>query len=151
MNIGFYEIDVGLGPSTDFEGMRIAAMQDMNNDKLIDLITLNSDANVITVFYFSDATKQYSTSAEIVLSATQQVQSVVVTKSATALQGLMAVVSDSATGNTTLQWYSQTQTSWGGYSFSSMTLNEMNNVVIMPNTQPIVMDINGDQIMDVLY
>ena len=63
----------------------------------------------------------------------------------------MAVVSDSASGNTTLQWYSQTQTSWGGYSFSSMTLNEMNNVVIMPNTQPIVMDINGDQIMDVLY
>jgi len=57
----------------------------MNNDKLIDLITINSDANVITVFYFSDATKQYSTSAEIVLSATQQVQSVVVTKSATPL------------------------------------------------------------------
>jgi len=32
-----------------------------------------------------------------------------------------------------------------------MTLNEMNNVVIMPNTQPIILDINGDQIMDVIY
>jgi len=92
--------------SLDFEGMRITAMQDMNNDKLIDLITVNSASNVITVYYFSDATKQYSISAEIVFQPNQQVQSVVVTKSPTVLQGLMAVVLDSSAGNTTMQWYS---------------------------------------------
>ena len=56
--IGFFEIDVGLSNSTssDFEGMRIAAMQDMNNDKLIDLITVNSASDLITVYYFNSAT-----------------------------------------------------------------------------------------------
>ena len=59
MLIGFFEIDVGMGNSAtpEFEGMRIAAMQDMNNDKLIDLVTLNSAANLITVFYFNSATE----------------------------------------------------------------------------------------------
>lgn len=52
--------------SIDFEGIRIAAMQDMNNDKLIDLVTVNAAADLITVYYFNSATHQYTTQAEIV-------------------------------------------------------------------------------------
>ncbi len=45
----------------------------MNNDKLIDLITVNTEANIITVNYFSAEDNEFSEQSEIVLNLTQYV------------------------------------------------------------------------------
>lgn len=58
--------------------MRIMALQDMNNDNLIDLVTINTAANAVTVYYFKD--NQYKTSSEFQITGNGKIQSVVPTK-----------------------------------------------------------------------
>ena len=44
LGVGYYNIDMGLSISdSNFDGDRIMAIQDMNNDKYADLVTLNED------------------------------------------------------------------------------------------------------------
>lgn len=52
-----------MGLKTDdetFDGHRIMAIQDMNNDKFVDLITLNEAADTVTVHYFDEYTGKYT-------------------------------------------------------------------------------------------
>lgn len=48
---GYLPLNVGL-PTVSATGNRILAINDVNNDKLDDLITSNSDGSVITVYYW---------------------------------------------------------------------------------------------------
>ena len=68
---------MGLGDSTTFDGQLIMAIQDMNNDKLVDLVTLNTERNEVTVNYFDGL--NYSQTAQFKVSGL--VESVVPTKS----------------------------------------------------------------------
>ncbi len=64
--LGYYDIDVGLSKDDLFQGMRILALQDMNNDNLIDLVTINTAANAATVYYFKDNSYSMSTEFQII-------------------------------------------------------------------------------------
>ena len=55
---GYYDVDVGLPETTD--GMRIMAIADLNNDKLNDLVTVDSSAQTVTVYYYSDDNYKYN-------------------------------------------------------------------------------------------
>lgn len=66
--------------ATEFDGQRIIAIQDMNNDKQADLITINTDATTITVHYFNEADQKYTTTAEFQVTTSGKIQSVVPTK-----------------------------------------------------------------------
>ena len=124
------------------------ALQDMNNDKVTDLITINSDSTAITVYYFDQGTNKYTTTSEFQVTTSGTIQSVVPTKTQNYLQGLMVVVKDNDT--TSIQWYTQSETSWG-YKFLPQTTSDLQGLQIMTDTQPIMLDLNGDQIMDIMY
>ena len=40
-------------PTVSATGNRIMAINDVNNDKLDDLITSNTEGNILTVYYFN--------------------------------------------------------------------------------------------------
>jgi hypothetical protein len=52
----------------------------MNNDKLADLITINTDSTAITVYYFNEEDNKYTTTSEFQVTTTGKIQSVVPTK-----------------------------------------------------------------------
>lgn len=81
--VGFYDVDVGLGTSTD--GIRILAISDINNDKYDDLITLNSANNIVTIRYFDPSSMTYLDTASITLSSTASVQAAFITNTPTLL------------------------------------------------------------------
>lgn len=43
------------------------AINDVNNDKLDDLITSNTEGNILTVYYFNEENYDYSKTAQITL------------------------------------------------------------------------------------
>lgn len=53
--LGYLPLNVDI-PTVTATGNRILAINDLNNDKLDDLITSNADGSVITVFYYDAAT-----------------------------------------------------------------------------------------------
>lgn len=63
----------------------------MNNDKFVDLITVNDRADEVTVHYFDEYTGKYSTTSQFAIQD-GTIRSVVPTKSQTDLQGLMLVI-----------------------------------------------------------
>jgi len=44
---------------------------------------------------------------------------------------------------TTVQWYTQANTSWGK-KFSPQTTSDLQGLEIMRDSQPVVLDLNGD-------
>lgn len=105
---GFYEVNVGL-PAKD---VRMMAMADLDNDKLTDLVTINQSGQEVTVRFFTPSTNKYSrTTSFTAASKGELVTSILVTKSHTHLQGLIAVVQeDKKNGATSLKHYTQLST-----------------------------------------
>lgn len=48
----------------EFDGERIAAMGDLNDDKWMDLVTCNEAGNQITVHFYNDKTMTYENSSK---------------------------------------------------------------------------------------
>ena len=90
---GYYDVDVGL-PSGG-TGLRVMSISDLNNDKLNDLVMINSAGDTVTVYYFDDATLKYSDHATFTLPSGYLVDNVIPTNSPHALQGLIIVASQS--------------------------------------------------------
>ena len=70
------------------------ALGDMNNDKLIDLVTLNADRDHFTVHYQQADTKTYTAANPVQVfmgSSDAQVASIVISKNMLDLQGLYVV------------------------------------------------------------
>ena len=59
--VGYYDVNVGLPENA--EGLRIMSIGDLNNDKLNDLVMLDSTGTIGTVYYFDDSTSMYSHSS----------------------------------------------------------------------------------------
>ncbi len=55
--LGYYDVDVGL-PDTQ-AGLRVMSIQDLNNDKMNDMITIDDAAQKVTIFYFSESSLKY--------------------------------------------------------------------------------------------
>ena len=60
---GFYTLDDKLIEDSLGEGMKIIAIGDMNNDKHIDLVTVNSDLDHFTVYFFDKESMSYNKSS----------------------------------------------------------------------------------------
>lgn len=60
-------------------------------------------------------------------------------------------VRDLKSQTTSFQWYSQQSTGEGSYNFSPDLNNTLWAAALSPQTQPMVLDIDGDQNMDVLW
>ena len=71
------------------------SISDLNNDKLNDLVMINSAGDTVTVYYFDDATLKYSDHATFTLPSGYLVDNVIPTNSPHALQGLIIVASQS--------------------------------------------------------
>ena len=67
-------------PSVSATGNQIMAINDLNNDKLDDLIMANAEGTVLTVYYFVATTLSYGITAEIQLPENIYVRNVFVTK-----------------------------------------------------------------------
>lgn len=100
MNAGLPTID-----TPGFEGLRIMAVGDLNNDNKLDLVAANADATELTAFYFNSDTYSYDITATIEMPANHKAESVVISKEAKPLQNLLVVVNNTPTSETTLQWY----------------------------------------------
>jgi hypothetical protein len=126
-------------------GTRILAINDVNNDKLDDLITSNSDGTVITVFYYNAETQSYSTVSQINMPTDTYVRVAYVNRTANQLQGLMFYVLDDSTPSdpkTKLLLYTQSILD-GQYSWTPDITSNVNGL-LMNDIQPMILDINGD-------
>jgi hypothetical protein len=126
-------------------GTRILAINDVNNDKLDDLITSNADGTVITVFYYNAETQSYSTVSQINMPADTYVRVAYVNRTANQLQGLMFYVLDDSTPSdpkTKLLLYTQSILD-GQYSWTPDITSNVNGL-LMNDIQPMILDINGD-------
>lgn len=67
MYIGFYSVDVGLksslsDPSQNFNGNKIFALGDLNNDKLNDIVTVSDDQKSFQPYYFNAESYKFTAS-----------------------------------------------------------------------------------------
>ena len=54
-SLGFYNVDVGLGNSqdtADFQGLKLFAMGDLNNDKMNDIVTVNANQTAFRAWFY---------------------------------------------------------------------------------------------------
>jgi hypothetical protein len=113
-------------------GTRILAINDVNNDKLDDLITSNADGTVITVFYYNAETQSYSTVSQINMPADTYVRVAYVNRTANQLQGLMFYVLDDSTPSdpkTKLLLYTQSILD-GQYSWTPDITSNVNGLLM---------------------
>ena len=98
--IGYYEVDVGL--PANGEDLRIMGIADLNNDKLNDLIMIDSAGSTGTVYYFDDSVGTYAHSASFSLPTGYTCDGIMPTAIPSALQDLIVVASkvDDSTGTT---------------------------------------------------
>ena len=88
-------MNVGLNAADDTTGLRIMSIDDVNNDKLNDLIMVDANRQTVTVFYFDDSTLSYSSSASFDLPNDYFVDNILPTSRAQDLQDLIIVASAS--------------------------------------------------------
>lgn len=77
--------------NSSFDGQRIMAITDMNNDNQIDLVTVNSDSDAVTVHYFDDTTGQFTNTSQFNVQD-NKIVSIVPSSAQTKLQGLALVL-----------------------------------------------------------
>ena len=157
--IGYYEVDVGL--PTNGDDLRIMGIADLNNDKLNDLIMIDSAGTSGSVYYFDDDMGTYAHSASFKLPTGYTCDGILPTAIPSALQDLIVVASkvDESTDTTETKLFYYTQSDMGSASASSgadryswtETSNTLNSLSLYPGSQPLALDINGDQAMDLLY
>ena len=146
--LGYYPVNIGL-PN---EPMRIMAIGDLNNDKYNDIVTTNSDGSIFSVHYFEESNLTYVNSVSIDLPQGLYIDSVVVMKAAQPYQSLLIVASEkSQTGETEYKTkmlvYDQVKNTDGTitYEWALSTTSVLSDVEIMAGSQPMLLDINGDQ------
>lgn len=49
--------------SNNTDGTRIMAISDVNNDKFNDIITVNTQGTVVTVYYYNEVAQNYGSSS----------------------------------------------------------------------------------------
>lgn len=106
--LGYYEVDVGLPNAT--AGMRIMAIADLNNDKLNDLITVDSSAQTVTVYYYADDNFKYGNESSFDVENGWAIDSIIPTSISSGLQDLIVVASKASSGgslSTKLLYYEQ--------------------------------------------
>lgn len=145
---GYYEVDVGL-PAEAPEGLRIMAMNDMNNDKTTDLVTISADSTTVTVYYFDEGQQKYASSSDFTVPSGWYVDSVIPTNAQQDLQDLILTVSKPATSSTgsletKFLYYTQTLTTAGTYTWKSLETG-LDSADMLAGSQPMALDINGDQ------
>ena len=136
--------------------MRIMAIADLNNDKLNDLVTVDATAQTVTVFYYDDTVNKYSKESSFDLEKGWTVDSIIPTAIVSGLQDLIVVASKASSGSlqTKMVYYKQRQA--GGENIISqytweLESNELSETALYPGSQPMTLDVNGDQAMDLLY
>ena len=99
--LGYYEVDVGL--PLNGQGLRVMSIADLNNDKLNDLVMIDSTGTKATVYYFDDSSGTYAHNAEFTLPAGYTCDGVMPTAIPSQLQDLIVLASkvDSVSGDAT--------------------------------------------------
>ena len=152
---GYYEVDVGLPDSPG--GMRIMGIADVNNDKLNDLITVDSTAQQVTIYYYNDASFKFDTASTFDVENGWTINSIIPFTATSGLADLILVVSKYSQGSlqTKLQYCKQEQSgsSESGTEYHTWKIeqNQLSDTMIQPGSQPMTLDVNGDQSMDLLY
>ena len=136
-------------------GMRIMAIADINNDKLNDLITVDSSAQTVTVYYYDDSNWKYTSTSNFDVEAGWKIDSIIPTSITSGLQNLIVVASKGA-NSTKLLYYKQKQNGSSSatanhYSWDLDDKNELTGLELAAGSQPMTLDVNGDQSMDLLY
>lgn len=111
----------------NFDGMRVMAISDMNNDKYNDLITLSTDSMTVSVYYFNKETLQYDVHTSFFVGSGMTAEGVIVMKEPRELQSLIVVAYDKT--GTYLRLFEQFKTSYGGgyvFSFASYVDSTLN-------------------------
>ena len=107
---GFYEIKSGL-KDPNFEGMKVVAFGDLNNDMHVDVVTLNADMDTFTVHYYDPVTLTYSPSQPVHVDTTSnskiRVESIVLSKNVQELQNLYVVYYSGSQSQPTLKVFKQ--------------------------------------------
>ena len=84
MYVGFYPLKDGVIQDLHSgEGLKIMAMGDVNNDKHIDLVTVNNQQDHFTVHFYQGETMQYNSSLPIQVDKTSnnvQIASIVISR-----------------------------------------------------------------------
>ena len=136
------------------------AIGDLNNDKLNDLVTVDVDRNTVNVFYYDDSSLTYSKQSSFDVESGWTIDSVIPTAITSGLQDLIVVVSRKASSGfqngsiqTKMLYYKQNQASGKANSQYVWELeqNELSDTNLAPGSQPMTLDVNGDQAMDLLY
>jgi len=145
-------VNVGLPDGTE-DGTRIMSIQDMNNDKLNDLVTMDTTGATITVYYFDDSNSMYSSESSFDLPSGWFTDSIIPTNSASPLQNLIVIASNGEGWGTTLEtrmfYFEQSAKSSGTdlvnkYTWKQ-TSSDLDNIELMAGSQPMALDINSDQ------
>ena len=100
-------------------GMRVMAIADINNDKTNDLVTIDSTAQTVTVFYYDDSNFKFNKESSFDIEQGWTIDSVIPAPITSGLSDLIVVASRYHSGSlsTKMLYYSQKQA--GGDSSSS--------------------------------
>lgn len=112
----------------------------------------------LTVFYYQESTDMYSSSSAFSMPEGYLVDGVVPTNIAMPLQNLVVTASktDPTTNelSTKMFYFKQSESTSADTAVKykwTETANALNDFKIYPGSQPMALDINGDQAMDLLY
>ena len=136
--------------------MRAMSIGDLNNDKMNDLVTVDNTAKKVTVYYFSESSLKYSTSASFDMPDGWTVDSVIPTSNPTQLQDLIIVGSKYTQDKLQTRFFYFEQSSTSNKSGTSrfsweQATSSLDDIKLYPGSQPMTLDVNTDQAMDLLY
>ena len=125
---------------------------DMNNDKLNDLVMIDESRQTVSVHYYDDSSLSYAQTSSFDLPSGWFVDNIIPTTVPKEYQDLIIVASnvDDTTDalSTRLFYYTQQRVETTGsqsmYSWSRGR-SPLDEIKLYPGTQPITLDIDGDQ------
>ena len=125
------------------------SISDLNNDKTNDLVVVDATGTTLTAYYYDDTASVFGNSASFSLPAGWFVDGVFPTNIPQALQNLIVMASrNDAAGalESKLFYFKQSEVSGAASLYAwKETSSDLNNIALYPGSQPMLLDVNGDQ------
>lgn len=147
----FSEIDVGLNNNTmsQQEGRIALAQGYIDHDKFIDVAVINQKRDKFAVLFYDPINAVFDLSDYFMVDSAQEtsvITSIIIMKDSSELQSFMIVYKKEAASKTSfLKFFIQSER--GVFNETNSTLS---NFELFRNTQPMLIDIDGDERTDML-
>lgn len=127
------------------EGLKVVAQGDVDNDRHVDLITVNSDLDHFTVQFWDPVNMTYHSSNSFTvdtMAPNPKIASIVVSKDKRPLQSLYVMYWKDFTTDSTVSVKVFEQFRRG--FFREYQKHSLNGLTLYSSTQPFFLDLNGD-------